>query len=73
MCIDFGYPQLGMFNKERLILLLNEKLKTLPRTNSSGNIAVTGQQVSDLHQAVINAERTKEITRALVDFSRYYA
>uniref|UniRef100_A0A2P2I2C8 Transportin-3-like n=1 Tax=Hirondellea gigas TaxID=1518452 RepID=A0A2P2I2C8_9CRUS len=64
--------QLGLFDRPQLREKLHQKLQSLPRTNSMGSVAVTDEQVQDLHSIITTATRVKDITRAIVEFSRYY-
>lgn len=61
------------FDRPKFCLWLEAKLKVLPTKNSGGVEAVTQAQLVEFHKAVTQAERTKEITRALVEFSRFFS
>ncbi|XP_068215164.1 transportin-3 isoform X2 [Palaemon carinicauda] len=67
------FYQLMQFDRPKFCQWLEAKLKVLPTKNSGGVEAVTQVQLVEFHKAVTQAERTKEISRALVDFSRYFS
>lgn len=64
--------QLGVFDRAALCVAVEQKLRSLPRTNASGSIAVTPEQVQDLHNTITGATRVKEINKSLIEFSRFY-
>ncbi|XP_069937919.1 transportin-3-like [Cherax quadricarinatus] len=65
--------QIMQFDRPKFCLWLEAKLKVLPTKNSGGVEAITQTELVEFHKAVTQAERTKEITRALVDFSRFFS
>ncbi|XP_064103483.1 transportin-3-like isoform X1 [Macrobrachium nipponense] len=67
------FYQIMQFDRPKFCHWLEAKLKVLPTKNSGGVEAVTQVQLVEFHKAVTQAERTKEISRALVDFSRYFS
>ncbi|XP_071517144.1 transportin-3 [Panulirus ornatus] len=67
------FYQIMQFDRPKFCLWLEAKLKTLPTQNSGGVEAITQTELVEFHKAVTQAERTKEITRALVDFSRFFS
>lgn len=64
--------QLSAFDRTQFCRTLEAKLQVIPRNNSSGNLVVSGEQVQQLHTTITTATRSKDIARALIDFSRYY-
>lgn len=66
------FYKLVSYDRAKLCVLLENKLKTLPRTNSSGTVAATQQQVQDLHAVITGASKSRDITRTLIDFSKLY-
>ncbi|MCL4123759.1 UNVERIFIED_CONTAM: hypothetical protein GTU68_064559 [Idotea baltica] len=66
------FYQLMAFDRPRFCLWLEAKLKEIPRTNSGGIEAISTAQILEVHKTITKATKTKEITRALVDFTRYY-
>ncbi|KAF2355057.1 Armadillo-type fold [Trinorchestia longiramus] len=64
--------QLNRFNRAQFCAVLEEKLRNIPRTNSSGNVVVSEEQVQELHSTITTAPRPKDIAKTLIDFSRYY-
>ncbi|XP_018007436.1 transportin-3 [Hyalella azteca] len=64
--------QLCQFDRGRFCAMLEAKLRTIPRNNSSGHAVVTFEQIQELHTTITSATRSKEIAKALIDFSRYY-
>ncbi|XP_042872590.1 transportin-3-like isoform X2 [Penaeus japonicus] len=67
------FYQIMQFDRPKFCLWLEAKLKVLPTKNSGGVEAVTQAQLVEFHKAVTQAERPKEITRALVEFSRFFS
>ncbi|KAK7058745.1 hypothetical protein SK128_012246 [Halocaridina rubra] len=65
--------QIMLFDRPKFCQWLEEKLKVLPTTNAGGVEAVTHVQLIEFHKTVTQAERTKEVSRALVDFSRFFS
>lgn len=61
------------YDRPKFCLWLEAKLKVLPTKNSGGVEAVSRVELVEFHKTVTQAERTKEITRALVDFSRFFS
>ncbi|CAL4121002.1 unnamed protein product, partial [Meganyctiphanes norvegica] len=66
------YYQIMIFDRPKFCQWLETKLKTLNTKNSGGIEAVSQSQLAEFHKSVTKAERTKEITRALVEFARYF-
>ncbi|KAK3863762.1 hypothetical protein Pcinc_030497 [Petrolisthes cinctipes] len=65
--------QIMQYDRPKFCLWLETKLKVLPTKNSGGVDAVSRVELVEFHKTVTQAERTKEITRALVDFSRFFS
>lgn len=61
------------YDRPKFCVWLEAKLKVLPTKNAGGVEAVSTTELAEFHKAVTQAERTKEITRALVDFSRFFS
>lgn len=61
------------YDRPKFCVWLEAKLKVLPTKNAGGVEAVSATELAEFHKAVTQAERTKEITRALVDFSRFFS
>lgn len=66
------YYQIMLFDRPKFCQWLETKLKTLNTKNSGGIEAVSQSQLAEFHKTVTKAERAKEITRALVEFARYF-
>lgn len=69
----FLCQQIMQFDRPKFCVWLEAKLKVLPTKNAGGVEAVSNTELAEFHKAVTQAERTKEITRALVDFSRFFS
>lgn len=65
--------QIMQYDRPKFCVWLEAKLKVLPTKNAGGVEAVSAAELAEFHKAVTQAERTKEITRALVDFSRFFS
>lgn len=65
--------QLLQFDRSKFCVLLETRLKALPRTNSAGIEAVTAEQVVQLHANITRATKSRDVSRALVDFARYFS
>lgn len=65
--------QIMQYDRPKFCVWLEAKLKVLPTKNAGGVEAVSATELAEFHKAVTQAERTKEITRALVDFSRFFS
>ena len=72
-CTSFLYLQIMQYDRPKFCVWLEAKLKVLPTKNAGGVEAVSSTELAEFHKAVTQAERTKEITRALVDFSRFFS
>ncbi|KAG7176748.1 Transportin-3-like 1 [Homarus americanus] len=70
---QYMHHDIMQFDRPKFCLWLEAKLKVLPTKNSGGVEAITRNELVEFHKAVTQAERTKEITRALVDFSRFFS
>ncbi|XP_076063895.1 transportin 3 isoform X2 [Oratosquilla oratoria] len=66
------FHQMMLFDRTKFCQWLETKLKNLPTQNSSGMETVNQGQLVEFHKTITRAERTKEITRALDTFSRFY-
>ena len=61
-----------IFDRPKFCVMLEAKLKDLPRKNAMGLETVNHEQLVEVHTTITKAVKGREIFRCLTEFSKYF-